>query len=239
MLYVKHTNSTLTHSTCITCELAYVSTAAGKRLKKRTNKTPWLLWHLYGSKRSSVLDLWHVAWCVDSASCKLPDRLQVWFGGIKATCWFCSECARLHVFAVTCVRDMLTNVESCQVSCSCSGFYIPLSPTRPRGNMIFILSRPRSTRFSRKSLLFVSTRFLFVIFPDLTLVTNLCGLLLAQDILISSFVVGLLFHRGRGSVSDMLSEHLSVPLGFCLMSSDSHRLRLHFRLHRVYLFLII
>ena len=36
---------------------------------------------------------------------------------------------------------------------------------------------------------------------------------LQQDILISYIVIGLLFHKGRGLVSDMLSELISVPLG--------------------------
>lgn len=70
---------------------------------------------------------------------------------------------------------------------------------------------------------------------NLTLVTNLCRPqpLLAQDILISSFVVGLLFHKGRGLVSGMLCEHFSVPLRLRLTSPDSNRLRL--TLHTIYL----
>lgn len=74
--------------------------------------------------------------------------------------------------------------------------------------------------------------------PNLTLVTNLCRPqpVSPQDILISSVVIGLLSDRGRGFVSDMLSEHISVPLGLRLMFSDSNRPRLHFKLHRIFFY---
>lgn len=111
------------------------------------------LWHLGGKKAA-------MHWLSTSLCCKRSDMLLQ--RQIKVTRWFwavwmnsyCDFYARLSgrfyrvekICTPACcafvsraslhsVWDVLTNVESLQVSCSWGHFYFLLSPNRPRGNM--------------------------------------------------------------------------------------------------------
>lgn len=131
------------------------------------------------------------------------------------------------------VSDMLTNAESLQVSCSSAvGLLHPFASKTGQEGKRSLTKKKKKKKEEHGCLLtsiysFGSSRErvrTVASGTNPTLVTTLCGPrpLLAQDILISSSVVGLLFHRGRGLVSGTLCEPITDPLGLCWTSSDSN-----------------
>lgn len=121
------------------------------------------------------------------------------------TVWSCVfvSCAPLHEWGEWDCWLMWNR----QVSCSCRRFDILLSPARSRGMWIFLTICYQMTASFKK--LWMKSQISREQTLDVSTKTSSLGL---GAILMSSIVTGLLFHTGRGSVSHMLSTHVSVPL---------------------------